>query len=130
MTSNEMIADSAFYYIEDAFERILAPFFVLGNTAKQMYEHPDQDLLGPVEVGIKKGELTPSRLSTLKSLLPSAEFTDKTIKLEYAGVPITVRIIGRAFETLKNPQIGFFKVTNVMLPNPFNKYWKERNFVQ
>lgn len=123
--------EPALYYLEDVFARAMCPFILLGDTAKNIKERLDQDSHTPIEIGVKRKDLTDYSLSTLKTYFPGeANYTKKRITFEWQGTPVTVKIIDKKWKFLDNPDQVFYKLTHFKIPNPFKKYWKSRGLVR
>lgn len=130
MMTNQSPSDKALYYMEAVMERAMAKYFLLGKTARDVYDSQENDLEGKVELGMLKQHLNDSTLSLLKQIIPEATFTPKKITLEHDGIPIEILIISKSYNFLKFPDVTFFKVTQFNIPNPFEEYWKVRSFVR
>lgn len=116
--------------LETVFEGAMIKCFVLGETAKQIADDGEADLEGPIELGIRKNDLTIYSLEALRQLLPDMEYTDKVISFTFNGVPCTLKVIDNSYSFFKDLDTKMFKMTSVPFPNPFNRYWKARNLVK
>ena len=90
--------------------------------------------LGEVYIGIREAEFTKSRQSMFRTL---SEFLGYKIeeakdgyKIELKGVPIHIKIIKRDYKFFDNPNITFWGVTEFLMPNPFEEYWKVRGLIK
>lgn len=122
---------TALFHVQDAMERCLVPFVVLGNTAKHVISD-EEELTGDTEVtiGVKKEELTREAMMTLKSLIPELSTTENQMSYSYNGVPVVIEVIHRDYQFLKHPDRKFYYISEFLLPNPFEKYWAVRNLIK
>jgi len=124
--------DAALAIAEDLLFRAQIPFIVLGETLLGVLE---ERLTGDkIELGIHKRYLTGSTKSMLEiiSKMFDHEFQvgeDKII-LKYKDVPIEIKIIGRKYDCLENPDTRFYKVTEYLIPNPIDDYLKIRGLIK
>jgi len=116
--------------LETVFEGAMAKCFVLGDTARHVYDHSEDELEGPIEFGIKKNDLTEYTLAALQQLLPDLTREKGTLFFTFNGVPITIKVIERHYSFFDQLDTKMFKMTSIPFPNPFEKYWKARNLVR
>lgn len=117
--------------IYDIGERLLIFPILLGETARQVYDHPDHmfDLDVPiVEWGIREAQMTPEVLSLFKTW--NFKENDKGYEYTFEHVPVQIYIIKKKWKFLENLDQKFYKVDDFKLPNPFNDYWKIRTLVR
>lgn len=123
--------EAALYFLEDVMGRAMIPFVLLGDVARSVVDNLDQEVHAPIEIGIQKRHLTKYALNTLPMFLPpDTEYGDKQINFTWDETPVIVKIIHRDFEVLSNPDQVFYRITHFNIPNPFERYWKQRNFIQ
>ena len=122
--------NKALFDFEDLMERCMTPFFLLGDTGKDII---DGFLLrgSKVEVGFKAGELTEMVLSTIE--------TYKGIKLDknqgkwtyfVDEVPVEVTIITKKYKFFEFPNTIFYWGGDYKLPNPYDNYYKSRYIIK
>lgn len=120
--------------VETLMDRAQAPMFLLGDTAKQVFEDKQPLNLDKIEVGIRKQEFTKQRLEMIQTLLNSsgvpAVFKEKEIIYEFHNVPVSIRVFQKDYEFFKNPDTCMYLVGNYKVPNPFHKYYQARYLVQ
>ena len=134
-------------FTQDLFERLSGcPFYPFGTTALSVRGGKEaRELRGEIKekmkgdgiyVGIKRSEWTHQRQSMLRTLEKSLHYKvtehDKGFVVEddRGGPPIYATVFKRTYKFFKNPDITFWGVTEFLMPNPFEDYWKARNFVQ
>lgn len=119
----------ALFDIEDVFDRCMTPFYVLKNTAKNIfYGQPlDGDL---ISVGIEKKYMTPEVMSTLNTYLAKREETPHGFKYMKEEVPIEVTVIKKKYSFFSNPDRKFYWGGDYLIANPFDEYYKSRFLVQ
>lgn len=136
------------HFTQDLFERLGGcPFFPLMNTsfgihggkiALQQRGEINEGLTGDgIYVGVKKNEWTEQRQSMLDTLQGFLNYnvakTDRGLTItnkDGSGVPIYITIINRKYKFFENADITFWGVTEFMMPNPFDDYWKARYLVK
>lgn len=131
MTTNKFTSDQlreALFFMEEQLERCLCPFVLLGDLAKQIHDTPDAQLdLSEITLGIRKGEFIGSK--SLRSIVfPYVQEEENYIHLEHKGVPISIRVLENDSPYFKNPNPVFYMISQFLLPNPFEEYWKKRRF--
>lgn len=129
--SNYPSSEQALYFIEDIMERMRGSYILLGDVARSAVDNLDQKVNQPIEIGILKRNYTEFMQSMLPTFLPpDTVYTDNKITFEHLGTPVTIKIIHRNYDVLKNPTFQFYKITQFPIPNPFEKYWSMRNIIQ
>jgi len=120
----------ALLHVQDALERSMIPFLVLGDTAKQIIdsELPVFDL-DFIHIGVLRRHLTYSCLSILKDLLYDPQTTDDRIDYIHNGVPVRIDVIGNYYSFFENPDSRFYTLSEFKIPNPFSEYWKKKDDV-
>jgi len=135
-------------FTQDLMDRLQGcPFFPLKDTCKGIRGGKEileqrgeitEELNGDgIYIGIKKNEWTEQRLSMLKTLEPFLHYQviegdngfvvkDKDDKKP----PIIATVIKRNYKFFKNADITFWGVTEFLMPNPFDDYWKARYLVK
>ena len=127
--------EKALFKVEDLFDRLQVPMFLLMQTAWDIHKGEKLNESDRVYVGIKKNNLTPFVLSTLKSLeqdgiTPKLQQVNGGYHLQENGVPIDIKIVQRNYKFLDNLQFKWYKATEYWLPNPFSVYWKVRHLIK
>lgn len=119
----------ALFDIEDLFDRALCPFYLLGNTAKDVHE--EKYLYGEaIEVGVEKKNLTESVMNILKMYINEDCFTDTGVEYIHDGVPVKVKFIKNKYKFLNNPEKKIYIAEFYNIPNPFADYWKVRKLIK
>ncbi len=115
--------------VEYLMECCLCPFFILEQTARDIVD--DRPLSGSrVSIGILQRYLTKEVMSTLETKLK-----EKLIKEPYGysyqdgEIKVKIIIIKGKFDFFKNPDFRYFMATQYNIPNPFEGYWKAKEFV-
>lgn len=133
---NPLDVDEALRWVDDTFKRMLCPYVLLGQTARDIVDAPPTVDGGhltsnEVEVGVEKKNLTKEVLSTLKVLIPDIELgKDGNYRFEYSGVPVLIRVIEKKYKYLKTTDIKFYLADEYRIPNPFEDYWKARGLIK
>lgn len=133
-TGNPLKLDAALRYGQDVIERTLCPFFLWGQTARDVVDAPptvDGGLLtgDKVELAILEKHLTREVRSTIKTM-EGAEEEDDKIEFEHDGIPIIIKVIRRNYKFLQRPDAKFYMADEYKIPNPFESFWKKRGLVR
>lgn len=123
---------------QDLMERLGGcPFYPLKDISKIIYENADGKLSGDgIYIGVPQREFTKQRISMFRTLEEALKYKieesddHKDFKIELQGVPIYIKLITRNYKFFKNPDIKFWGVTEFLMPNPFDEYWKARGIVR
>ena len=114
-------------------ESSLCPFFLLDETARQCISESQRIEphleLDEITVGVNNRHMGQSVKEMIRTIKPHAEWLGRTVTYEHGEVPIVIWIIEREFEVLQNPDKIFFFTEDFYVPNPFRKYWKQRDLV-
>lgn len=122
--------NQALFDFEDLMGRCLSPFFLLGDTAKDILD--GFTLKGnKVEVGVETKYLTPEVLSTIKTY-KGVDLDKNQGKWEYmfGEIPVEVKIISRKYKFFEFPNSVFYWGENYWTPNPFATYYKSRYLIK
>lgn len=123
--------EAALYFVEDVMGRAMIPFVLLGDVARSVVDNVDQEITTPIEIGVQKRHITEYALNTLPMFFPpDTVYGKKEIKFEWDGTPVIIKIVHRDFKVLDNPDQVFYRITHFNIPNPFERYWGQRNFIQ
>ena len=117
--------------VQDTMIRALVPFFLLGDTAKQVYEVDSPKLeLDFIHVGVLNRHWTRSGSSTVKSLEPTIVETDKGMRFDFMGIPVAVDIIKGDYSFFEHPDKRFYYIDDLYLPNPMEEYLLVRDQIE
>ena len=127
--------DKAIYFAEDMMERISnLPFMLAQQTANCVYERIP--LIGDgIDLLVLAKEFTRKRLNIMKTrefehAVGKVVWTKEGFTLYYNDVPVRVKIIKDTFDFFKSPDLRFYGITDFWLPNPFDKYWENKDLVK
>lgn len=128
--THEQLRD-ALFNAEDIFDRAMATFYVLGETARHIVKN-EEDLTGDSEVhlGVRKNQLTKETLVVLHDWIPDLEESEYQLNYVFQGVPVIIDIIHGDYEVLKNPNPLFYKVSQYFVPNPWTLYWNQHEYIK
>ena len=123
-THEQLLA--ALYFILDHFSRSNTPFFLTGDTARAV---KDSRLLSgnKITVGIRKLDFQDRMMGILEAFKTADEIGDKSIKYTYNDVPIEVQVIDDSSDLFTSLNQVMYQHDFFKLPNPFEKYWANRN---
>ena len=114
---------------EDLMDRLLTPYFLLGETANAV-KH-DLSLEGDgIDIGIRDKSLTQyvySILDSEKGL--KQEDVENGFEYLVSGVPVRVKIYTRNYPFFSYPDFKTYLYGNYQLANPFDMYWKVRGLI-
>jgi hypothetical protein len=131
---HEQLLD-ALMFAEDVLTRAVCPFVALGETAETIntWDMPIFEGKG-IYLGVMKRHLTKDALSTIKSYVgawaKNSYIDEDVISFEYNNVPTYIQVISGDYPFFKNPDVRFFNITEVRIPNPFDEYWKWRDQIK
>jgi len=127
----------ALLFVQDILDRAAIPCLVLGDVANTLFLQDDSELKAPkIEIGIKKTEMTTDHVGMLNDLLrgnsavEELEFSNKYIRFVYKEVPIFIKVIKNRYKFIDDPDLRMYFIEEFKIPNPFQQYWKMRNFIQ
>lgn len=137
-TLSESVRHSSWYInaamrdIYDIGEKIQFFPILLLETARQVYDY-NNDFYKSLDVpkidwGIFEKNVTPE----VKSLFKTWNFKENEKGYEYSfeNIPIQIHIIRKKWPVLENLDMRFYKIDEFRIPNPFEKYWRQRNLVK
>lgn len=120
--------EEALFFVYDLMADAQLEFFVMGNTAQQMFNN--EWLSGKkLEFGVTLKQLTNDTKDMLKMSNPNIDITDKKIIMEYNGVPIEVRIIKKHYRVLDNLDTVDYGYESFLIPNPFDAFIRMSRFM-
>lgn len=122
--------EDALFYMQDILERSQIPFMVFGKTAKHIHRGERLDGDEEINLGIKKSELTPSQVSTLKFLIPDIDMNEYQISCFHNDIPIIIDVIHTDYNVFQYPDKKLFIFEWFSLPNPFSEYWQKKDFIK
>ena len=115
----------ALYFMLDLFSRPNIPFFLLEETAKAA--HDNKDMEGDhITVGIRKLDYQPVNMGIMNAFYMYKDISEKQIEYVYEDVPIIVKIIDSSEPMFTNLNTFMYQYEPFSLPNPFDKYWEQR----
>lgn len=126
--------DAALRFADDVLNRSAIPFFVLGETARQMVEDNRLHQLPVITLGIQDKHWAKSCRSTFKMVMKEFKTDYKVrgnkISFSYGGVPVTVQIIKVHHKYFDYCDTVFYYFDEYRIPNSFKKYWQIRHLVR
>ena len=117
---------NALYHLEDVMMRANIPFFLLEGAARQVYDDAPYLSLNQIDAGVQDKYMRETGKYLMKLALPGVYIDQNTISFEHNGVPIVIWIIKKHWKFFDNPDMVFYGVVNLKVPNPFERYWKSR----
>ncbi len=111
--------------------RAQVPFFVLGSTGRHLHKG-QEDLTGDTEVrvGVKKAELRREAMVTLTQFIPDLSISEYQMSYLVNGVPVIIDVIHTNYSVLEHPDTRFFFTGEYKIPNPWDQYWQQREFIK
>lgn len=130
-TTPELIR--ALFDVEDTLQRCSCPFVLLDETARQVREErqklePHLEL-NEISVGVRERHMAQSVREMLRTLKPYAEWMDSNVSYAFENIPIVIWRIKKDSEVFERPDKIWFYTTELYIPNPFRKYWQERDIL-
>lgn len=121
--------------IFDMQERSLVNFILLGDLAKACRENKPYPIVEQIELTIPKSILT----YEVRSLFKTWGFTETSSGYEFeysiplrwhVKVPVKIYVYYEKFKLFDVPDRVWAGVDGIMIPNPFDSYWKIRHLVK
>lgn len=134
--SEDLVA--ALLLMSDLLERAPLEYVLLKDTAKQALIQHHESLpkldVRCLEIGITKRHFTEDGSRMLKTLLDlnkiEYNWAPPMIRCMVKGVPVHIQVLQRNYGFMRNPTKIFFAVTEMYVPNPFDKYYKAKYIVR
>jgi hypothetical protein len=115
--------------IKDYFDRAMCPFLLLGETGHAVYY--EEGLSGhQLEIGVKPTALTQYAVSTLKNFIDGFGTADNKVGFNVGTIPVSMYILRRDADVFKYPDQRFYDQDIYFVPNPFVKYYKNREYFE
>lgn len=130
--------NEALLFVQDLLERSPIEFFLLKNTAKQVYDNHaglmPQLQLDCIDIGITRPHFTQDGQRMFKTLLDmykvEYDWRPQGIRLMVKDVPVDIKIINRNYGFFKNPNRVFYRTVELNVPNPIDKYLKAQFIIR
>lgn len=124
-TFSQDLLESALIDLDDMMARAALPYFIIGQTAKQMVNRDKLSGDG-LDVGVRRNELVPTALSTINTLQPELKLdgTEDGFTYFWQGVPIRVQYIDPNEEMFKRADKVWHNAWEYSIPNPWKEYLK------
>lgn len=113
--------ESALIDVDDVFSRAAVPYFIIGQTAKQI-KHNEQLSGTGIDVGVRRNELTPEVRSTIKQFQPTADFEAEGFEYLWLDCPVRVHWIDPEDSFFKSADIVWHNAWEYRIPNPWVEY--------
>lgn len=110
---------------DDLMARAALPYFVVGETARQM-KNGDKLSGDGIDLGVRKNEMVPTAISTINTHQPELKLTGEEEEFEYywQGVPIRVHIIDPEDGLFKRADQVWYNAWQYQIANPWEEYLK------
>ena len=113
--------ESALMDADDLIARMAVPYFIIGETVRQMVNNEKLSGTG-IDIGIRGNEFTGTARSTLKTLQPEVEITKEGFNYLWQGTPVRVYFIDPDNEFFKRGDKVWHNAWEYMIPNPIKEY--------
>lgn len=122
---------NALFDVQDKLGRVLIPFFVLGKTARHIMRN-EESFAGDedIHIGVLKPELNPMMESLLDTFIPDLERSEFQYSYYHNNVPVVIDIIHNKYKVFEYPDRKFFDIEEFLIPNPFELYWQQRDYIK
>jgi len=128
--------EKALDQLHDYFNRAMCNFLLLGETAHAAYYR--EGLEGTaIEIGVKPTSLSQYAFSTLKTLIDGfgtavdpVVGTCNSTMFNLGTIPVKMFILRRDSDVFHNPDTVFYDMNDYKIPNPFVKYYKNREYFE
>ena len=121
--------ENALDVLNDYFDRAMCKFMLLGETGHAVFY--EEGLYGDcLEIGVKSNDMTEYAFSTLKQLIPSFGTAPEPSGFTIGTIPVTLYVLQRDSDVFKYPDQKFYGKEVYYIPNPFDKYYKNREYFE
>jgi len=121
--------ETALDTLHDFFDRASVNFMLMGETAHAVFY--EEGLSGEcLEIGIKPTALSEYAFSTLKGLISGFGTASEPVGFAIGTIPVRMYILRKDSDVFKYPDQRFYGREVYMLPNPFVKYYKNREYFE
>ena len=121
--------EKALDVLNDYFQRASVSFMLMGETGHAVFY--EEGLSGDcLEIGIKPTAISEYSFSTLKSMIPGFGTASEPVGFTIGTIPVRMYILRKDSEVFKYPDQRFYGYETYMLPNPFVKYYKNREYFE
>lgn len=131
-TSEEL--HGALLRAEDTLTRAMADYVLLGDTAKSIVDDKTgyAKLYGDaVYLGMRRTAVTKYFIDTVRMLEGGTlDIEDNKITFVFNGVPIIIDIVDDDMGYFERPDERWYFVTNFPIPNPFERYWENKDKIR
>ena len=115
--------------LHDYFDRASCQFILLGETGHAVYY--EEGLSGTaIEIGVKPTQMSEYAFSTLKQLISDFGTALQPVQFTIGTIPVSMRLLVRDSEVFKYPDQKFYDRDVYFIPNPFVKYYKNREYFE
>lgn len=121
--------ENALDIIHDYFDRASVNFMLMGDTGHSVFY--EEGLSGTcLEIGIRPTELSDYAISTLKGMISGFGTSPEPVGFTIGTIPVRMYILRKDSEVFKYPDSKFYGHEVYFLPNPFVKYYKNREYFE
>lgn len=110
----------------DYLERCDMPYVLWGKTLKHVM-NKEEELTGDtqIELGIRRAEVIPMRMSVLDHWARSVVVTPDTVEFKCNNIPVVMTILDSDEALLLHPDIVNYWIESFKVPNPYSEYVKK-----
>lgn len=133
---NEVDIQKAVMDIADIAERTQIPFIMLKDLARSIRNQSDKIEADHLEFGCHRRYIIPE---IDRLFVQTWKFNREPDGYSYTfspptkwdvKIPIKIKVWKRDYSFFKNPERSWFRVDDLLIANPFEKYWKARWIIQ
>ena len=115
--------------LNDYFDRASCQFILLGETGHAVYY--EEGLCGQrLEIGVKPEQLSQYAVSTLNQLITGFGTALDRLGFNIGTIPVELTILKRNADVFKYPDSKYYGHEIYLVPNPFVKYYKNREYFE
>lgn len=115
--------------LHDIFGRASCQFVLLGETGHSVYY--EEGLCGEfLEIGVQQKQLSEYAMSTLKQMISGFGTAPEPVQFTIGTIPVRMTVLTRDADVFKYPDSKFYGREVYLIPNPFVKYYKNREYFE
>ena len=121
--------EKALATLKDYFERASVNFMLMGETGHAVFY--EEGLSGDfLEVGIRPTEMSDYAFRTLQAMIPGFGTASEPSGFTIGTIPVRMYILRKDSEVFKYPDQKYYGYESYLVPNPFVKYYKNREYFE
>ena len=117
------VIEGAILTLEDYLERANINWVALGETCEGVIKERVES--NQIDIAARKTNITTFAKSVFQTIAPDMKYEEDKLTFKLNEVPITIHLYDHSnqnYRMFDNPSFTWFKIIQVNIPNPINKY--------